>query len=783
MTLDDKANNQDTDQTSSHMEHANVFQGSSSRSGSSMGSSGPLSGLKDKLNSFSTKLAGILLVFGLVSAFAMFLAFESSRSDFEDNSAKLVVNNANLVNEVIERNLFERYGDVQAFGLNAAAHNPENFRRPTADNPLIGAINGYMTGYGLYKMMLLVDPAGNLLAANTVDGGGNAVNTRALYNKSFADEAWFKDAITGNFLEGSNGLTGTAVKDVYRDETVSSVMGAEHDFVMPYSAQVRNNAGELIGVWVNFAGFDLVEEIFEGFYKTLAADGMPNAELTLLDKNGVVLVDYDPGAQGWTTYSRNFDVIGKLNLTKKNVGAAVAAVGGETGAMNAMHARKKIYQVAGYAHTQGGYDYPGLGWSTLVRASEDEAYAALVEVENFMYLVIAIASVIILAAGFGIGTLFAKPIQALTDITSRLAEGDKHAQVPSQARGDEIGDMARAVQVFKENSLKMEEMQKEQAEAERKAAEEQTARDAEERDREAREEEERRAAEARADEERKQALLDMADDFENSVKGVVELVASAATELQSTAQAMTENVEETSRQTANAATGTRQASANVQTVATASEELTSSISEISRQVGESAAIAQGAVEEAERTNKSMQGLADASTKVGEVVNLINDIASQTNLLALNATIEAARAGEAGKGFAVVASEVKNLANQTAKATEEIGSQIGQIQDASSGAVTAIDGICGTIGKINEISNAIASAVEEQNAATSEISRNVQEAATGTQEITDNIATISHGSEETGAAAQQVLSAANELSQHSNSLSEEVEKFLNQVRTG
>jgi methyl-accepting chemotaxis protein len=250
-----------------------------------------------------------------------------------------------------------------------------------------------------------------------------------------------------------------------------------------------------------------------------------------------------------------------------------------------------------------------------------------------------------------------------------LASGDNQTVISYVEDTDEIGDMAKTVQVFKDNSIKMEEMRKEQAEAEKTAAEEKAARDTEERERDERAEEERRAAEARAEEERKQALLDMADTFESSVKGVVEMVASSATELQSTAQAMSENVEETSRQTAHAATGTRQAAANVQTVATASEELTSSISEISRQVSESATIAKGAVEEAERTNSSMQGLADASTKVGEVVNLINDIASQTNLLALNATIEAARAGEAGKGFAVVASEVKNLANQTAKATE------------------------------------------------------------------------------------------------------------------
>ena len=780
MTAND-GNHQDNEYAAASRDHADMFSGGSTSRDMAMPSS--LGGLSAKLNRFSTKLAGILLAFGLVSALSMFFAFEASRDDFEDAAAKTVINNATLINEIVERNLFERYGDVQAFGLNVAAHDPANFRRPSDDNPLVSSMNGYMTGYGLYNLMMLVDPNGYLLAVNTVDGTGNKVDTRPLYDQSFANEAWFKDAISGNFLAGTNGLTGTAVQDVYRDATVAGIVGAKNDFVIPYSAQVHDSNGKLIGVWVNFASFGLVEDIFKQFYDQMAADGLSHAELTLLDKNGVVLVDYDPAAQGWTDYPRNFDVIGKLNLVEKNVGAAMAAVQGETGAMNATHARKKIDQVSGYAHTTGGYDYVGLGWSTLVRATEDEAYLALTSVENFMYIVIAIAALVILVSGFGIGTLFARPIQGLTDVTSRLANGDKMADVPFRSRGDEIGDLARAVQVFKENSLKMEEMQKEQAEADRKAAEAQSAREAEDRERDAKAEEERHAHEASAAEERKQAMLDMADAFERSVKGVVEQVGSAAAELQSTAEAMTANAEETTRQTSNAAAGTRQAAANVQTVATASEELTSSISEISRQVAESATIAQSAVEEAERTTSSMRGLAEASQKIGDVISLINDIAGQTNLLALNATIEAARAGEAGKGFAVVASEVKNLATQTAKATDEITQQIGQIQDASAGSVEAIDGISTTIGKINEISNSIASAVEQQNAATGEISRSVQEAAAGTQEVTENIGAITQRSEETGAAASQVLSAANELSQHSSQLSLEVDKFLTDVRGG
>ncbi|MGC2854006.1 protoglobin domain-containing protein [Novispirillum sp. DQ9] len=277
-------------------------------------------------------------------------------------------------------------------------------------------------------------------------------------------------------------------------------------------------------------------------------------------------------------------------------------------------------------------------------------------------------------------------------------------------------------------------------------------------------------------------LNEHASVFENEVHGMVEIVAAAATELQSTSQSMAETAEATSRQASLVATAAEEASQNVQTVASAAEELHASISEISRQVSESTRISGEAVREAERTNQLVTGLAAAADKIGAVVRLINDIASQTNLLALNATIEAARAGDAGKGFAVVANEVKNLANQTARATEEISTQIGEVQNATKSAVGAIQGIGSTISQINEIASAIAAAVEEQGAATREIARNVQEASAGTTEVTSNIHNVTEASSETGHAAKEVLTASKELSSQSERLKSKVDVFLSDIRT-
>jgi methyl-accepting chemotaxis protein len=269
--------------------------------------------------------------------------------------------------------------------------------------------------------------------------------------------------------------------------------------------------------------------------------------------------------------------------------------------------------------------------------------------------------------------------------------------------------------------------------------------------------------------------------FEARTAVLVSMVASAATELESTSRAMASTTGETVAQATNVAAAVEAASINVQTVASAAEELSASISEIARQVAQSSEIADRAVEDANRTDAIVKTLAEGAQKIGDVVGLISTIAGQTNLLALNATIEAARAGDAGKGFAVVASEVKSLANQTAKATDDISRQIAQIQLATKEAVTAIEAITQTIGEVSRIATAIAAAVEEQGAATQEIARNIHEAATGTHQVSVSIAGVSHGAGETGAAATQVLDAAGELSKQAEGLSGDVQHFVAEVK--
>ncbi|HEY9081544.1 HAMP domain-containing methyl-accepting chemotaxis protein [Magnetovibrio sp.] len=382
------------------------------------------------------------------------------------------------------------------------------------------------------------------------------------------------------------------------------------------------------------------------------------------------------------------------------------------------------------------------------RVEEAQSSASTMSVASKIGFFIATVGVLFLV----LNTLLTKPVHAMTEAMGRLADGDLDADIPASGREDEIGLMASAVQVFKDNAIEVKRLEGEHAETERRAVRDKA-----------------------------KAMQELADAFESSVGTVVKAVSTAASAMESSSEGLASTAEQTSDRSQAVTNAAEQASANVQTVASAAEELSAAISEISRQVAQSTMIANEAVSEIDSTNEKVQGLADAANRIGEVVALITDIADQTNLLALNATIEAARAGEAGKGFAVVAGEVKNLANQTAKATEEISTQIDAIQGATEEAVGAIKSIGGTINRISEIASTIASAVEEQGAATQEIARNVEHAASGTTEVTTSIREVNRAAEDTGVAATDIRTAAHELSQQSASLSDEVANFLVAIR--
>ncbi len=358
---------------------------------------------------------------------------------------------------------------------------------------------------------------------------------------------------------------------------------------------------------------------------------------------------------------------------------------------------------------------------------------------------------IALALFMGIKSM-SQPVARLKRAMERLANNDLSIDVPETGRGDEIGEMARTVEVFKINGLEVARLKQAQEETERRAAEQ-----------------------------RRRDMHELANKFEQTVGDIANTVTSASTQLEASANTLSHTAERAQQLTSMVTSASNLASGNVQSVASATEELSSSVNEISRQVQESARMATEAVGQVRNTNDRVGELSKAAARIGDVVELINTIAGQTNLLALNATIEAARAGEAGRGFAVVATEVKALAEQTAKATGEIGQQIAGIQTATQESVGSIKEISATIERLSEIASTIAAAVEEQGAATQEISRNVQHASQGTKEVSTNIVDVQRGASETGAASSQVLAAAKTLSSNSERLKAEIMRFLGTVR--
>ncbi|MFH6785148.1 MULTISPECIES: methyl-accepting chemotaxis protein [Methylobacterium] len=392
-------------------------------------------------------------------------------------------------------------------------------------------------------------------------------------------------------------------------------------------------------------------------------------------------------------------------------------------------------------------------WDVYIGVSEyvSDLRAMIVEQVQRLALAGLVIMLVLAAASLLIVRSVVRPMERLRKTMTTLSEGRTDFAVPEAGRRDEVGAMARAVLVFRDNAIERERLRGE-SEAEEMCRM-------------------RRAA----------ALNDLIQGFETSITGVVAGVASASGELRGTAQAMTATATQTATQSTTVAAAAEEASSNVETVAVAAEELGASVQEIGRQVDGSARLAQAAVAEAGRTAQQVRALTEATARIGDVVGLISSIAAQTNLLALNATIEAARAGAAGRGFAVVAAEVKELAGQTAKATEEITGQIATIQASTGQAAGAIGQITARIEEISTVATSIAAAVEEQGAATQEIVRNVAQAAAGTGEVTGNIAGLAGAAEETGAAASQVLVSASELSRQSERLSAEVERFLLQVR--
>lgn len=637
--------------------------------------------------SLNTKLVAAFVAFGLIPMFALGVYATGHEAQKLKESAGERLSEAALADgEAIDRNLFERYGDVQAFAANPMARGEEGPRQQIVD---------FLTvNYAIYDLMLITDANGVVLTANGVDGAGQPVDTSMLVGRDVSGEDWFQTMITGDSPTGAtyytDGHQHPLVREVYGDDRVT----------LPFTAAIRNPAGEIVGVWHNEASFDrIVGDILHERQERFATKGVQGIETQLLRSDGIVLDD------------EHADEILVTNLVEElQLEGAARAVDGsgdwgyvmETPAPNEEHP-DPASQVVGYASTDGALGFPGYGWGVLIRQDASIAAAAATDARNAMLTLGAVLAAVIGVLGFLLARGISGPLRRYADKLRQVAEGDLTVDFDASRR-DEVGQMGEALN----------------------------------------------------------SALDSIGATLAEVEVSGRALAGSAGGLTQLSQEMSSAAVQNSSQATEVVAASEQISANTTAVAAAMEEMGASVREIASNTTEAARMTSQAVEVSGMTRSRMEKLDTSATDIGNVIGVITSIAEQTNLLALNATIEAARVGEAGKGFAVVANEVKALAQQTSTATEEIQAKIEAIQVDARGAVEAIAEISDLIDRVNEISTTIAGAVEEQSATTSEVTQSIAAVTMGTNSITSNIAAVAASANKTREGATNAEVAAAEL---------------------
>lgn len=691
-----------------------------------------------KIN-LSTRLIISVAIAGLIPIAALAVFGILSANRIAEQAKGQLYTLAESASEMMERNLFERYGDVQAFAANRIV--VDWLANPTSEkSELVDTINTYVKLYGIYAASMVVDASGRVVAINSVDAKDKPVDSSFMIGKDFSKADWFVDARDGKFTN-SKTLSGTVVGEPSHNADLQKITG-DDAISISYSAPIKDSNGKFLGVWKNVFDFKNVEDILFKPYKELKNQGILSTELALIDGKGIVLAHLDPDATGSEDFIRDPKHILVENLSNDGYPSVEAGTSGKSGIGREFDSHHKEWTVVGYANTSGALGYPDANWTIFVRVHEQDL---LRHVREITWGIVAFAIVFLLGAAFLTGQSISKPIVVCSKELEKLAKGDLTGAIDLK-RSDEIGLLATSLSACIANLRKMvlEITHTSEALTESASILTETA----------------NSQAAGAEQTNVQAHT----------------VAAAGEELAINSKSMTVSAGEISQSST--------------TVAAAVEEMSSSIQEVARNCTQESEIARKADMQARQTRDLMIKLDESARQIGKIVELINQIAEQTNLLALNATIEAASAGEAGRGFAVVANEVKELARQSAAATQDIRLQVNLIQENTANSMEAIDDVAKVIEQVSQIASSIAAAVEEQSATTSEIVRslhnvtsstktlsdNVKNASSGAEEVSRNIHGVSQAASESAKGASRISNSAGELSHLAGSLGQLVNQF-------
>jgi methyl-accepting chemotaxis protein len=717
----------------------------------------------------TAKLTTLFVLFGFIPMAIVGLIAYNASLTIEGSVGTRFQSVAEGIADKIDRNLFERYGDVQAFGMNQVLDQKASWYRTDIEgNPIRQIMDQYVDTYDIYYLTILVDLEGRVIAVNSKDADGKSIESQDVYKKNYRETSWFRALKAQQFTtsmafstSGNTAATGTYIEDLHVDPDVKAAYPGDDGLTLGFSAPVYRD-GKIVAYWTNRTKFSLVEDILRTTQQEMKSAGFINSEVILLDKDGKTLADYDPSNAGSDQIRHDFAVLMTDNLAARGLTAAQGAVAGKTGFANDPHRRTGVLQTIGYTHLKGALGYPGMNWSVLVAVDQARAAADARAINRNVMIAIIVCLAILLVIGILIGRIGVRGISLVSQAAAKLAGGALDTRV-SVISKDEVGQLAQAF-----NQMGEQLQAKVMAERARVAKMEQFMVDA------------KRVLGNLAQGDLTDQMTSVCDgDLEQikiSLNSAITNLTTTLTTVREAAESVTTGAEEITKGNEDLSQRTSEQASSLEETSSAMEEMTSTVKQNADNAKQANQLAIAARDVANKggavTTKAVEAMGEinqSSKKIADIITVIDEIAFQTNLLALNAAVEAARAGEHGRGFAVVAAEVRNLAQRSATAAKEIkgliNESIQRVTDGSELVDQSGKTLAEIVGSVKRVTDIIA-----------EITAASQEQATGIDQVNKAIMQMDETTQQNAALVEEATSASQSMKEQAQALMHQVGSF-------